>query len=317
MTKRFETSLHISAVLGLVLVGARCTVAPPPGQATNRSGTQAGPTSRPDMSPVVSPGSRIRWDIPYVADGGHQQSLDLYAPPDAKNAPVVIFIHGGEWTKGDKSEVSYKPKFFNEQGMVFVSANYRLSGTAKHPAQVDDVAAAVRWVHDHAAEFGGNPRKLVLMGHSAGCHLVTLVALDARPLAKVGLKPSDLKAVVSWSGGAFDLVAKVAEAGMYADYIRQTFGTDEGTWRDASPMAHVGETKPMPHFLFVSAEQDKPASREATRKMVALVQEAAGSAELAVLSDKTHSSANHDLGMPGDSSGELLVRFIRQATAER
>ena len=103
----------------------------------------------------------------------------------------------------------------------------QVSGVAKHPAQVDDVAAAVRWARDHVAEFGGDPQKLILMGHSAGCHIVTLTALDPRPLAKFNLKPADLKAVISWSGGAFDLVDKVKQGGMYADYIHLNFGDDE------------------------------------------------------------------------------------------
>jgi len=105
--------------------------------------------------------------------------------------------------------VSYKPKFLNENGIVFVSANYRLSPPAKHPTHISDVAAAVRWVYDHAAEIGASPKKIVVMGHSCGCHLVTLLALDPRWLAGVKLSPDDLRGVVAWSGGAYDLVAKV------------------------------------------------------------------------------------------------------------
>ena len=78
---------------------------------------------------------------------------------DAKDAPIVVFFHRGEWSKGDKSEAAYKPKFLNDNGVVFVSANYRLSPAAKHPDHINDVAAAVRWVYDHAAEFGGSPKK--------------------------------------------------------------------------------------------------------------------------------------------------------------
>lgn len=178
--------------------------------------------ARPPRLPVVAVGSRITWNVPYVDGASEQQTLDVYAPPDVKGAPVVVYVHRGEWARGDKSEVSYKPKLFNERGIVFVSVNYRLSDVARHPAQVDDVAAAVRWVVDHIAEHGGSPQRIVLMGHSAGCHIASLVGLDPRPLAKVGLTPDVLRGVVCWSGGAYDLAAKVAEGGCTSRTSRRT-----------------------------------------------------------------------------------------------
>jgi arylformamidase len=287
--------------------------------ASAQTAEQKSPDTRPakkelDWSPVVAAGCRIEWDVPFVEGGGPQQRLDLYAPPNAKDAPVVIFVHGGEWAKRDKIEVSYKPKLFNTAGMVLVSVNYRLSGTAQHPAQVDDVAAAVRWLRDHVAKYGGDPHKLVLMGHSAGCHIVTLVALDPRYLAKVKLTPSDLAGVVSWSGGAFDLPDKVKGGGMYVDYIHKNFGDDEQAWHDASPMFHVAGTKPAPRFLFASAENDSAASREASEKMVGLIREAGGQAERTLLAGKAHSTANYEVGQLGDETGAVLLDFVRRAT---
>ncbi len=285
-----------------------------PAPSASAPAAQSQPASKPDLSPVVAAGSRSALDVAYVSGGHEQQRLDLYAPATAKAAPVVIFVHGGEWTKGDKREVSHKPKLLNEHGIIFISVNYRLSGVAKHPAQVEDVAAAIRWTRDHVAEWGGDPQEIVLMGHSAGCHLVSLVALDPRPLAKYGMKPADLKGVVSWSGGAFDLPEKVRAGGMYADYIRINFGEDERAWRDASPMAHVGDSKLMPQFLFASAQQGNPASREASEKMVALIRAAGGKAEAALLEGRTHSTANSEVGRPGDKTGEMLVEFVRAVT---
>jgi len=81
-------------------------------------------------------------------------------------------------------------------------------------------------------------------------------------------------------------------------------------------MNHVGEVKPMPTFLFASAEEDKPASKQASEKMVALVHDAGGNVERLMLAGKDHTAANHELGMPGDRSGEGLLRFIRKAVGE-
>ena len=268
---------------------------------------------RPSEVAVLSDKTTVRADVHYGDDA--KQRLDVYAPHDAKDAPIVVFFHRGEWSKGDKSEASYKPKFLNENGVVFVSANYRLSPAVKHPAHIQDVAAAVRWVYDHAAEFGGSPKKIVVMGHSAGCHLVTLLALDPRYLAEVKLKPSDLRGVVAWSGGAYDLVAKVKAGGMYGPYIKQAFGDSEAAWRDASPMAHVGDAKSLPPFLFVSiVDKGKKDSKLAAEKLAGLIRDAKGQATTTVLEDRTHLTANALIGAPNDTTGELLLKFVRNAT---
>lgn len=265
---------------------------------------------RPDQGAILAPGSILHANIPYTTAHDPLRTLDIYSPANAHGDPLVIYVHGGEWSKGDKTEVSFKPKFFNENGIIFVSINYRLSPAATHPAQVDDLASAVRWVKDHASDYGGDSRNIFVMGHSAGCHLVTLLGLDPRPLATVGLKPSDLQGVISWSGGAFDLVDKVHSGGMYAHYIRATFGDKESQWLDASPVEHVGESQPMPPFLIVSGEQDKPASIEACNHLANLIHVAGGTVQQATLPGKDHFNADYKLGAPGDDSGQLLLKFI-------
>lgn len=270
------------------------------------------PATRPSQAAVLMPGSVVRLNVPYVEPADPKRTLDLYAPPDAKEAPVVLYVHGGEWAKYDKSIVSYKPRFLNEHGVVFISIDYRLSGVAQHPAQVNDIAAALRWTRDHAREFGGDPKRLFLMGHSAGCHLVTLTALDPRYLRAAGLEPHDLAGVISWSGGAFDLVQKVAEGGMYAPFIKLNFGESESGWRDASPIEHVRDASPKPRFLFISADGDKAPSIAATAKLSSLIAAARGDVSRFVLANKTHFTADHELGQPGDETGKLLLDFVER-----
>lgn len=300
--------LMLVTACGLVLAGC---------SSENQSASVAktSPTTQPakvevDRSPITMPGSIIHRDIPYVAHAAPLQKLDVYAPPSAHNAPVIIYIHRGEWSKGDKSEVSYKPLFLNQHGIILVSANYRLAPQDHHPAMADDVASAVGWVHSHASEFGGDPSRIALLGHSAGCHLVALVGLDPQYLAHVGMKPSDLLGVVSWSGGAFDLVEKESEGGTYTKYIHQAFGDSPSTWRDASPMNHVGDAKPMPKFLLVTAEQDKAPSQAANDRLATLIRNAGGQAKRVTLPGKSHGTADHDLGMPNDNTGQLLLSFL-------
>ena len=268
----------------------------------------------PSQAAVLAENTVFRANVCYGTD--EKQQLDVYSPRGAVGSPVVVFIHGGEWTRHDKADVSYKPKFLNQNGIVLVSVNYRLSPAATHPAHVSDVAAAVRWVSDHAAEIGASPRKIIVMGHSAGCHLATLLALDPRYLAAVGLRPVDLGGVVAWSGGAYDLVEKVKAGGTYGPYIRKAFGDSEAAWRDASPVAHVGDARPLPPFLFLSVERGNP-SHQASERMAGLIRDAKGQAESRVIEGRTHFIVNHLLGAPGDTTGAILLEFVRKVTRDR
>src|SRR6186997_1867641 len=88
-------------------------------------------------------------NIPYADPGHERQVLDVYAPPDAKNLPVVFWIHGGGWQAGDKSDVKLKPQMFMDKGFVFVSINYRLLPAVDMGTLTRDVAKAFRWIEDH------------------------------------------------------------------------------------------------------------------------------------------------------------------------
>ncbi len=290
-------SIAVFALIAAAVAISANAVFAAPAAANSPNKTKKSEKEGPREAAVLSEKTVVRADVPYGKD--KIERLDVYAPRDAKDAPIVVFFHRGEWSKGDKSEAGYKPKFLNDNGVVFVAANYRLSPAVKHPAHIDDVASAVRWVYDHAAEFGGSPHKIVVMGHSAGCHLVTLLALDPRYLAKVKLRPSDLRGVVAWSGGAYDLVAKVKAGGMYGPYIKNAFGDSEAAWRDASPMAHVGDFKPLPPFLFISVvDRGKTTSKLAAEKLAGLIRAAKGRATTKVLEGRTHRSANALIGAP-------------------
>src|SRR5437588_4355204 len=110
----------------------------------------------------------VKRNIPYAEPAHERQVLDVYSPPNAKNLPVVFWIHGGGWQAGDKSSVQIKPKVFVEKGFVFVSTNYQLLPKVDMATIVKDIAKSIHWVHDHIADYGGDPKRLLVMGHSAG-----------------------------------------------------------------------------------------------------------------------------------------------------
>jgi hypothetical protein len=126
------------------------------------------------------------------------------------------------------------------------------------------------------------------------------------------LKPSDLRGVVAWSGGAYDLVQKVNDGGMYADYIKKAFGDSEDAWRDASPVSHAKDLHDGPRFLFISIKAGD-ASNKAAERLAGLIREAKGKADTKILEGRDHFDANHLLGAPEDATGQILLDFIRDA----
>jgi acetyl esterase/lipase len=130
-----------------------------------------------------------------------QQQLDVYVPTTAAGPrPVVVFWHGGSWRQGDKADYRFVGAALAESGYVAVVANYRHYPQVKMPGYMSDAAQAARWAAAHAAEFGGAPERLYLMGHSAGAHLAALVTLDARYFTAAGGPAPRIAGVIGLSG---------------------------------------------------------------------------------------------------------------------
>ncbi|MFH0878780.1 MAG: alpha/beta hydrolase, partial [Lentisphaerota bacterium] len=225
------------------------------------------------------------------------------------NAPVLVYVHGGGWTTGDKSMVDSKAQAFNAAGFVFVSVNYRLSPAVIHPVHVQDVAAAVAWVYNNIASYGGNPRQIFLLGHSAGAQLVALVSTDERRLQACGLDLAVIKGVVPLDGAGYDIPSRIQSPyrGVEEMY-EQAFGTDPLIWEDASPLYHVAAEKGIPPFLLVYSGVREEARTQAQALADAL-EEAGVPAELFHAPDKNHATVNQDLDT-GDYVFEKMIEFF-------
>lgn len=133
-----------------------------------------------------------------------RQKLDVYVPtagaPTAAShgRPVVVFFYGGSWQNGSRSNYLFVGAALASRGFVAVLPDYRTWPDTAFPGFVDDAATAVRWARDHAAEFGGDPSRIFLMGHSAGAHIVMLLATDGRYLAAQQMSKSDISGVIGW-----------------------------------------------------------------------------------------------------------------------
>ncbi len=251
-----------------------------------------------------------------AAERSPAQTLDLYGPEERPSTPrpVVLFVHGGGWRRGDKAMVGAKPQAFVEQGYLFASANYRLEDTVSPREQAGDVAQAVKWLHDHVGEHGGDPGKIFLMGHSAGAHLVALVGTDELLLKTCGLGLGDVRGVVLLDGAGYDVPKQVAAARlpMLKELYRNAFGDDPKAQREASPVEHVAAGKSYPPFLafHVGRRQD---SQEQSELLAGKLREAGGQARTIHEPDKNHMTLNRELGLPGDGPTEKIFEFLAGA----
>lgn len=179
-----------------------------------------------------------------------EQKIDVYRPENAKSAPVIFMVHGGAWTAGDKADpeiVQNKLALWIPRGYILISTNYRLSPAATPLEQAEDIAKALSLAQSKAASWGGDPLRFILMGNSAGAHLVTLLAADPDIPARLGAKP--WLGTVSLDSAGFDLT--VTMAGPHYPYYDDVFKTDPGLWRRASPTLRLAKA-PMPMLLTCS-----------------------------------------------------------------
>lgn len=187
---------------------------------------------------VKVPGSET---IAYGSDP--LQVLDIWRAKGAKGpVPLIVHVHGGGWKRGSKDNATgrFKPVHYPEQGYAFASINYRLVPAATVEQQAADVAGAVKALVERAATLGIDRRRIVLMGHSAGAHLVALVGTDERYLKGAGLSFADIAGVIPNDGAAYDVPAQMKDGPpiMQATY-KQAFGSDPARQKALSPTAHA------------------------------------------------------------------------------
>lgn len=183
-------------------------------------------------APTVAPPAAVEADIAY---GTHpRQRFDLHAPANPRGAPTIFFVHGGGWRRGDKTHaIGAKAAHWTAAGAFVVSTNYRLVPDADPVEQAHDVARALAAAQREVARRGGDPEAFALMGHSAGAHLIALLAASPRVVQEAGVRP--WRATVLLDAGAIDVVSTL-ESGRGKAIFDNAFGRDPAFWRAASPM---------------------------------------------------------------------------------
>jgi len=253
-------------------------------------------------------------DLVYLEGGDAKlQALDIYAPAGADGAPVVVYVHGGAYRAGDKEMVGDKPHFFCSRGYVVVSINYRLAPAVRHPTWLEDTAAAFAWVHQNISDYGGDPERIGLIGHSSGAQVSSLLITDQRRLEAHGLGLAVVKAAVLLDGHTYNLEARFAAiedpailAGPYSK-----FGDTPEHWRDASAMAHIGPDKGHPPTLLVAAgiqfQQYPPGM--ASDELAGALRTAGVEVESFMAKSKNHDDVDHDV-TSDDEMSRAVVAFL-------
>ena len=132
-----------------------------------------------------------------------RQKLDVYVPArvaPGERLPVVVFFYGGGWVAGERAEYGFAARAFAARGMIAIVPDYRLVPQVRFPAFVQDGALAVKWARDHAADFGGDPARIAVSGHSAGAYIAAMLTLDRHYLVDIGVDPKTIRAAALLSG---------------------------------------------------------------------------------------------------------------------
>ncbi len=262
---------------------------------------------------------RLTPDVPYVENGHQRHVLDIYTPEDsAGGLPVVFWIHGGGWQAGDKSDVALKPKVLTERGFVFVSTNYRLLPDVEMDELTTDVARSLAWVYKNIAEYGGDPTRIIVGGHSAGAQLAALISTDRRYLENEGVPFDILEGCIPVDGDTYDVPKIIMTAEhrlavygkkMLAFGHRQKFGNDPEKHLDFSAVTHVAKDKGIPPFLilYFAGNPDTQAQAQHLERVLTAANIPARSYGKR---DSNHSRLNDDLGNPEDPATQELYKFL-------
>lgn len=255
---------------------------------------------RPIDLQAIQPGARKVTDS-YGSDP--RQAIDVYIPPNARNAPVLVMVHGGAWMIGDKANtgsVENKLKHWLPKGFIVVSVNYRMLPDIMAYEQAGDVAQAVAYVQDHASRWGGDAGRLILMGHSAGAHIVALLSSAPDMVGK------PWAGTVVLDSAVMDVPAVMERH--HLGFYDKAFGSEMSYWRKASPI-HRWTPAAVPMMLVCSSKRpDHPCD---AAKAFHDKAEKAGEAMPVFPRALTHEEVNRTLGLPGDYT-DAVDAFIAQ-----
>lgn len=266
---------------------------------------------RNDTKNIENMAKRVtsRLDVPYLNDDNPLHKLDVYFPAEKNQSyPLLVHIHGGGWETGDKKLMEATGMYYASQGFLTITPNYRLSPEVRHPAHVEDCAAALAWVFNHATELGGDKNRIFLSGHSAGAHLAALLVTNPIYLQKYNIKPNDIAGVIPVDTASFNLLSNDNER-LVKKFIKQAFGSDKQVLKEASPFYNVSDKATYPKFLILNTTNRESAAKGG--KMFADKLKSVGcDAGFVSVDNHTHGEMATGMHDPSDPVGSAILQFI-------
>jgi len=248
-------------------------------------------------------GVTVQKNVAYGPD--LEQRLDVYLPAHPDHAPILFMVHGGGWRRGDKDNpgvIENKVAHWVPQGVIFVSVNYRMLPDAPPLTQANDVARALAKVQALAPSWGGDPGNIVIMGHSAGAHLVALI--DAAPEIATAQGAKPWRGAVLLDSGAMNVPAIMTNR--HPSLYDEAFGDDPAQWQAASPFHRLsGSIPPVLAVCRKLSDWSCPPNRSFATKARSL-----GNQVEVLPVELTHGEINSELGLPGPYT-ERVDAFLR------
>lgn len=254
-----------------------------------------------------------------IAYGPHERHrVDFWAAKGAdEHAPLLFFVHGGAWRAGDKAlDTGYwKQVFFPGRGMALASTNYRLVPGATVEQQAEDAAAALQAVLDRAGQLAIDPQRVVLMGHSAGAQLVTLLGTDERWLRGAGLSFDNIAGVIGNDGACYHVPHQLEGVPeQWRGAFIEAFGNDPVRQQRLSPTCNAAGRN-APHFLLLHMPHRADGGIRQAHDLADAVR-ACGSSARVVQVDASPDNGHHELnlwlGQPGHGTTVAVGEWLSE-----
>ena len=234
-------------------------------------------------------GNKAHKNIIYAKGAGAipDQELNIFEPKKPKSPKdVLIFIHGGNWNSGKKSQYSLMGRNWTKRDIVYVIIGYPLSPAATYKEMAEYSAKSVKWVKENINNYGGNPDRIFLSGHSAGGHLAALICTDDQYFQKLGIA-NPIKGLILIDAAGLDMYGYLLEEKLSNDntYLK-TFTPDQKKWKDASPLYHLH--KGIPPMTVFRGGKTYPSIVSSNEKFIKAMQEFAPETPYEILKSKKH-----------------------------
>lgn len=247
-------------------------------------------------------------NIPFNNSCDSLQMVDVFLPIDKEPSPVIVFFHGGGWIHGDKSSFREMGRKLALNGVIAVIANYRLSPKIKHPAHIQDVSSAVKWVWNNINNLRGDTTRIYLTGHSAGAHLATLLVTNEKYLIDNGMSTNNIAGVISISG--IFLIAPNPE-GATEKFIKSIFGDSPSTWNEASPILNLQNKNPrLPKLLVTWYKDENNLIVQENENWINELKKSNHEFETLILAGSSHDGFINTLGNKDDELTNHIYNFI-------